>query len=90
MITANRLRSQVSAAYLTFINLIGVFVGPLLVGIMSDYAAGDPDGLRYAMATVAGITTPVMILLMSLARGPYRRARESGDVRSPGNSGSSG
>jgi MFS family permease len=76
MITANQLRAQVGAAYLTFINLIGTFVGPMLVGIMSDYAAGDAHGLRHAMALVAAITTPLMILFMSLARTPYRRERK--------------
>jgi MFS family permease len=78
LITANQLRAQVGAAYLTFINLIGTFVGPLLVGVMSDYAAGDAQGLRWAMALVAGITTPLMIVLMMLARRPYRVAREGG------------
>jgi len=80
LITANRLSAQIGAAYMTFINLIGTFVGPLLVGVMSDYA-GDAQGLRHAMALVAGITTPLMIALMSLARGPYRGLRQQGNAR---------
>jgi sugar phosphate permease len=80
LITANRLRAQIGAAYMTFINLIGTFVGPLLVGVMSDYAAGDAQGLRHAMALVAAITTPLMIALMSLARGPYRGLRQHGNA----------
>ena len=44
------------------------------------YAAGDAQGLRHAMALVAGITTPLMILLMSLARRPYRGLREQSDA----------
>jgi MFS family permease len=80
LITANRLRAQIGAAYMTFINLIGTFVGPLLVGVVSDYAAGDAQGLRYAMALVAGITTPLMVLLMSLARRPYRDLRKQGEA----------
>jgi MFS family permease len=77
LITPNQLRARVSAAYLTVINLVGLAIGPIVVGAMTDYLFHTPSGVRYSIALITGIAAPVIILLMALARRPYRLLREA-------------
>ena len=51
-----RQRAVASAALFFIINLIGLGLGPLTIGIISDLLRpefGDADGLRYAIIAVA-------------------------------------
>lgn len=59
-LTEPRLRPQVGAIYLAFVSLIGVGLGPLLTGIVSDRAGADPGGLAWALATVVGVAAVVV------------------------------
>lgn len=77
VITPNQLRAQVSATYLTIISLVGLAVGPVVVGAMSDYLFGGGTGLRYAMALITAVGMPVMVIVMLLARRPFRQIHEA-------------
>jgi MFS family permease len=77
MITPNRLRARVSAFYLTVINLVGLAIGPVVVGFMTDHLFGTPTGVRYSIALISAFTGPPMVVFMLLALKPYRRLRES-------------
>ncbi len=75
LITPNRARAQVSAIYVTVITLMGLVVGPLIVGLMSDHIFTSPTGVRFSLAVVVGAAAPLMCGLLLLAAGPYRRLR---------------
>ena len=75
LITPNRARAQVSAIYVTVVTLMGMVVGPLIVGLMSDHVFTSPAGVRFSLAVVVGGAAPIMCALLLLAAGPYRRLR---------------
>lgn len=75
LIVPNRARAQVSALYVTFTTLVGLSVGPTIIGLMTDFVFRDPADIRYSMSVVVGVASPVMVLMMLLAMRPYRGFR---------------
>ncbi len=75
LITPNRARAQMSAVYITLTTLIGLGVGPLVVGLMTDHVFHDPAQIRYSLAIVVALPAPIMFTLLMLARKPYRALR---------------
>jgi MFS family permease len=58
-IVSPRVRATATAVLFFMINLIGLGLGPLVIGILSDWYGATTDvatGLRWAMLTVAPIT----------------------------------
>lgn len=72
LILPNQMRAQVSALYIAFINLVGLAIGPIVVGLFTDYVFSKPGDVRYSLAIVIGIATPVMAALVLLSCKPYR------------------
>ncbi|MDB5447871.1 MAG: hypothetical protein JWQ97_3188, partial [Phenylobacterium sp.] len=72
-ILPNELRSQVSALYLSIISLVGLTVGPIVVGLLTDYVFHSPAQARYSLAIVVGCASPVMVVLILLSCASYRR-----------------
>ncbi len=76
LIIPNRARAQVTAIYVTITTLVGLVVGPLVVGLMTDHAFHDPAEIRYSLAIVVGPAAPLMLVLLLIAlRKPYRALR---------------
>jgi MFS family permease len=75
LIVPNRARAQVTAIYVTLTTLIGLVVGPLVVGLMTDHVFHDPAQIRYSLAIVVGIAAPTMFILLLSALRPYRALR---------------
>jgi len=75
LIVPNRARAQVTALYITLTTLVGLGVGPLVVGLMTDHLFRDPADIRYSLAIVVGVPAPVMFALLLLACRPYRALR---------------
>jgi MFS family permease len=75
LIVPNRARAQVTALYITLITLVGLGVGPTVVGLMTDYVFKNPADLRYSLAIVVALPAPIMFCLLSLAWRPYRVLR---------------
>jgi len=71
LIVPNRARAQISAVYVTFTTLVGLSVGPTVIGLMNDFVFG-PEHIDKSMAVVIGCATPVMVAMMLLAMKPYR------------------
>ncbi|MBA1277555.1 MFS transporter [Pseudomonas stutzeri] len=66
--------AQATALFLMGVTLVGVGLGPLVVGVLSDlyHAAIGDEALRYAMAsTIALLLVPVICLSLAVPR--YRR-----------------
>jgi MFS family permease len=79
LVTPNELRGQVSALYMLVINAVGLGLGPMLVGAMSDHLFTGGDGIRYGLALVNLVTAPLAFWLIWRARAPYA-ARRTGAV----------
>ena len=77
MIVPNRARAQVSAIYVTLITLVGLGVGPLVVGLMTDRLFQDPADIRYSLAIVVAVPAPIMFALLMRARAPFRALRSA-------------
>ena len=75
LIVPNRARAQVTAIYVTVTTLVGLGVGPFVVGTMTDRVFRNPADIRYSLAWVIGIAAPLMFVLLMLARRPYRDLR---------------
>jgi len=78
LIIPNRARAQVSAMYITLTTLVGLTVGPIVVGLMTDRIFKNPADIRYSMAIVVGVAAPLMFILMMLACRPFRALRTEG------------
>lgn len=77
-ITPNRFRGRVVALYLCLGGLVGIGLGPLLVGFALDHAAKGAAALPAALALV-GLPGALLGLSLTVAgRGPYQRALEFG------------
>lgn len=76
LIIPNRARGQVTAIYITILTLIGLVVGPTVVGLMTDYVFRDPGQIRYSLALVVGIPAPIMFLLLRSAFVHYAALRK--------------
>lgn len=76
LIVPNRARAQISAVYVTFTTLVGLSVGPTVIGLMTDYVFRDPADIKYSMSVTIAVAAPVMVLMMLLALRPYRRFRQ--------------
>jgi MFS family permease len=74
MVTPNQLRGQTTAVYFFAINLVGLGLGPTVTALLSDHVFTETEGVRYSLAWVSGVAAPLALILLALARAPYRRA----------------
>ena len=81
LITPNRLRGQVTALYMMVVNIVGLGLGPLIVGVFTDYYFTDPADLRYSLAIVTASSAPLAMLFLAAGFSNYRK------LRSPENTG---
>lgn len=77
LIVPNRLRAQTTAIYMTMLNLLGLAMGPLVIGFMTDRMFSEPSDVRYSIALLTAVTAPLMVLLMALAISPFRALRQA-------------
>lgn len=75
-VTPNQLRGQVVAIYTLFIGLIGVGVGALAVGLLSDYVFTGQDGIGPSLAWVCGVGGVAGIAVLVYGRSGYQAAVE--------------
>ena len=61
-VTPNRMRGQVSAIYLFWLNLAGIGTGPIVVALFTDFVFRSDDALRYSLACLAACTAPLSAL----------------------------
>jgi MFS family permease len=78
-----RMRGMAVAIQILFVNLIGLALGPLFVGMISDQllaSAGPVQGLRIAMALVG---VPMLVGGLMFARATTRMQREQDAANQP-------
>lgn len=73
-ITPNRMRAQIGALFVSTMTLVGLGLGPSLVGLLTDRVFGDDAAVRYSLlaVTVVGLGGAAGLLVAGLA--PYRRS----------------
>ncbi len=79
------MRALTSAVLFFMFNIIGLGLGPLTVGLLSDFYVayfGD-DSLRYAMLTVGVLGSPAIVLFMLAARHLPADLARSEEMASP-------
>jgi len=69
----NRLRGQASALYYLSTSIVGNTLGPLSVGMLTDYVYGDPLRIGSALAILAIVIAPLTSLLALSTRAPFAR-----------------
>lgn len=72
IITPNQMRGQVSALYMTVINLVGLGLGPVVVGALTDFVFSEPSDVRYSLALVNAVAAPFVLLFLWRAFAPFR------------------
>jgi MFS family permease len=65
------MKSQAVAVYLLCANFFGIGFVPLLIPVMTDYVFRDPLSLRYSLAMVSVVGTPIAVGLLLIARKPF-------------------
>ena len=73
-IVPNRMRAQAAAVYVTVTTLVGLGLGPSIVGVLTERVFGDDLAVRYSLAavTVVGLAASASLLAAGLA--PFRRS----------------
>lgn len=69
----NRLRGQASAIYYLSTSIVGATLGPLSVGLLTDYVYEDGLRIGSALAIVAIVIAPATSLLALSTRAPFAR-----------------
>lgn len=73
-VTPNRLRGQVTALTLLFVNMIGLGLGATTIAAITDFGFRDEGALRYAIAITGAVVLPIMFVMLATGMGRYRRA----------------
>lgn len=66
-----RFRAQLSAWYLLTLSLMGLFVGPTVVGVLNDHVFVEPDGVRYSLFWVSGGLGGLLLFVATRAKARY-------------------
>ena len=75
MIAPNRIRAQVTAIFILVAVLTGYTGGPTFVALLNDFVIRDENALRYSLAIVSGVLTPIGVLVLLWGLKPYRELR---------------
>jgi MFS family permease len=75
------LRGQAAGIYYTCVSLLGMVLGPMFIGFLTDHVFKGPEGIRYALVALTAVLVPVIILLFQMARQPFRELRLREEAR---------
>ena len=78
-ITPNRMRGQVSAVYLFWLNLAGIGTGPIVVAFFTDYVFHSDQALGYSLACLAAVTVPLSALFFCAGLRSFRSTLAQGE-----------
>jgi len=74
LVTPNRLRAQISAAWMLFLNIITAGLGPTAVGLINDAVFGDPMAVGQSIALVNTVAVILGGLILWVTWKPFRQA----------------
>jgi MFS family permease len=73
-ITPNRMRAQIGALFLSAMTLIGLGLGPSVVGLLTDRVFGEDAAVRYSLLAVTLVGLAASVILLGAGLAPYRRS----------------
>src|SRR3546814_20939286 len=73
LVTPKALRGTGVAFYSATVGLLGLSLGPLLMGAISDHVFHSEAAIGYGMATVIGIALPLAAILLLTGRKHMRK-----------------
>lgn len=76
MLVPNQMRGQISALYQLITNLMGLLIGPVAVGLLTDYLFADELKVNYSIALVAGCFGTIAAIMLALNLRSYTRTME--------------
>ena len=79
MVTPNRMRAQVSAAWMLFLNILAATAGPTAAGFVTSYIFADDMAVGASMALVNCIAVPLGALALWSGLGAFRTAVQEQD-----------
>ena len=82
--TPNRLRGQISAIYLFSVNMVGLTLGPLSVGLLTDYVFVDKAKIDASMAIIGCVAIPMSVAFLWLAGRATTSLNSDGHPRENG------
>ncbi len=71
LIAPNRMRAQLTAVFMFIAVLAGYTIGPAFVAMVTDYVFQDDKALRYSLAIVSAVLTPVGVLFLWYGMKPF-------------------
>ncbi len=74
LVTPNRMRAQISAAWMLFLNIITAGLGPTAVGFINDAVFGDPLSVGMSIAMVNTVSVALGGLILFVTLKPFRLA----------------
>lgn len=80
LVTPSNMRGLMTGTFMVLMNVTGGAFGAVVVGMLSDHVFGT-DGIRYSLASVAGVAFPLAALLFALVRPGFRRTVK--DIAAP-------
>lgn len=79
LVTPPHLRGQVAALFVMVFNLMGLCIGPVAVGYMTDHLFRDPMKIHYSITLLYVIATLGAALLFSFGLAPARAALDDAE-----------
>lgn len=76
LVTPPELRGRVSAVYLLSVGMIGMTLGPAMVGLLTDLAFKDPAKIHLSLAATFGSLSLIAGIAFALGLKPMRRAAD--------------
>ena len=81
LVTPNQMRAQASAILLFMTNLLGLGLGPVIVGFFTDFIFGNDMHLRYSLSLLGAIACPIAAIWAAMGLKHYRAAIEEAEHR---------
>lgn len=75
LMAPNRMRAQVTSLFMLIAVLAGFSLGPYFVAWFTDAVFGDEAAIRYSLAIVSGILTPIGVLCLWYGMKPFAERR---------------
>ncbi len=72
------LKGQVAGMYYTTVNLLGMVLGPIIIGRLTDTVFTGEEGIRYALVTLTATLVPIIIFMLLSSRKPFSELRSRG------------
>ncbi len=85
IVAPNEMRGQISAMFLLVISGLGVGMGPMIVGALTDFVFGDEARLGESLSLIFAIVAPASGVVMWLGLRPMRKAVDTARLRVQGN-----